>query len=259
MRSLAACLGLMGFLAGNPGIANVRMPALIGDHMVLQRDAKIVLWGWADPGEHVQIEFHGRVNEARTERSGRWSTIVGPFPAGGPFELIVTGNIRLVIHDVLIGDVWLATGQSNLEYPLQGTAALNGLDHAEQEVAGADFPQIRLLRVDHTVALMPETHVDADAWTAVTPTAVASFSAVGYFFGRELHQRYQVPIGLIESSWDGTVAEAWVSAASLGGFPEFRASIESSKNLAAAAIDDPRAADQTPTDPNYPTLLFSTG
>lgn len=257
MRSIAAWLGLIGVLGSHAGLANVQLPTLIGDHMVLQRDAKIVLWGWADPGEHVMIEFHGRVYLARTDRSGQWSRIAGPFPAGGPFDLVVTGLNRLVVRDILIGDVWLASGQSNMEFSIQRNGALGGIDRAEQEIAGADFPQIRLLRVHHTIALMPQTHVDADPWAAVTPTTVANFSAIGYLFGRELHQRYQIPIGLIESSWGGTVAEAWVSARSLKRFPEFRASIESLQNLAAAPVADPPIPVNVPTDPNNPTLLFN--
>jgi len=249
MRPIAAWLGLIGMLGCNPGFANVQLPALIGDHMVLQRDAKIVFWGWADPGERVQLEFHGRFYEARTDRGGQWSRTVGPFSAGGPFDLVVTGLNRQVIHDILIGDVWLVSNQSN--------RALGGSEDAEQEIAAADFPQTRLLRVHHTIALTPQSPVDADAWAAASPASVASFSAIGYLFGRELQQRYQVPIGLIEASWGGTVAEAWVSAASLKRFPEFRASIESMRNLAAPPATDPPVPIQMPIDPNSPTLLFN--
>jgi sialate O-acetylesterase len=257
MRYIAVTLALIGFLGSDPGRADIQLPALIADHMVLQRDARVVLWGWADPGERVQIEFHGRVSEARTERNGHWSASVGPFSAGGPFDLVVTGLNRLVIRDVLIGDVWLVSGQSNMEYPMRGTGAFRGVDHGEQEIAAADYPQIRLFRVDHTIALTPQTHVDADPWTAATPESVASFSAVGYLFGRELQERYRVPIGLIESTWGGSVAESWVSAASLAAFPEFRESIAAAAKFAAETSEDPPTPADVPTDPNRPALLYN--
>src|SRR5579872_453533 len=180
----------------------VRLPRLVGDHMVLQRDSKIALWGWASPAESVRIDFHGKRVTARADQNGRWSTSLGPFPAGGPYDVVVTGKNRLVLHDVLLGDVWLASGQSNMEFPMgPGPDSDKGVTNAEQEIASAQFPQVRLFKVHHRIALQPIVDADAAGWAPVTPASVASFSAVAYFFGRELHQRYHIPIGLIDSSW----------------------------------------------------------
>jgi sialate O-acetylesterase len=233
MRKNIVRLIAIGLLESHLASANVRLPALIGDNMVLQRDAKITLWGWADPGERIEIDFHGKKLKSNADRHGRWSIVSGPFAAGGPFDVVVTGKNRLELHNVLMGDVWLASGQSNMEFPLKHDDKENfgGALNASKEIAGADYPEIRLLKVHHKVAWKPLTDVDADAWTAVTPQTAGSFSAVAYLFGRELHQRYRVPIGLIESVWGGTVAEAWISEGALKKFPEFDQDIASLKRL----------------------------
>src|SRR6266704_2395206 len=213
MRKKIVWITVIGLFETSLALANVRLPALIGDNMVLQRDAKINLWGWAAPGEVVRIAFRGVTATAKADRDGRWVTVVGPFAAGGPYEMTVNGKNSLSIHNILLGDVWLAAGQSNMEFPLKHDEKedFGGVINAAKEIAGANYPKIRLFKVHHKIALQPQTDVKADTWTAVTPYTVGSFSAVAYLFGRELHQRYQVPIGLIESSWGGTVAEAWIS------------------------------------------------
>ena len=267
MKKKIVWVAVIGLLATGLALGNVRLPALIGDNMVLQRNAKIVLWGWADPGEHVGIAFHGEKLKAKTDRAGRWSTFAGPFTAGGPFDLVVTGKNRLELHNVLIGDVWLASGQSNMEFPLKSEGDFGGVYNAEREIAGASFPQIRLLKVHRKIALRPAEDVEADPWTAVTPETVGSFSAVAYLFGRELHRRYGVPIGLIETNWGGTVAEAWVSEGSLKSFPEFRQSIESLKRVGEKSAGEEydqyvkqkasRDGAKLNSDPNKPTVLFN--
>jgi sialate O-acetylesterase len=214
-RSLPALVLAIGQLIANSALADVRLPKLLGDHMVLQRDSKIAIWGWADPGESVRIDFHGRRVTTRTHQNGRWSTTLGPFPAGGPCELVIVGKNRITIHDVLVGDVWVASGQSNMEFPLADVV------NSEQEVADSNYPQLRLFKVHQRVAFRPVDDVEADTWTASTAKTVANFSAVAFLFGRELHLRYHIPIGLIETSWGGTVAEVWASAEGLRSFPEF--------------------------------------
>src|SRR2546427_8357758 len=203
--------------------ADVRLPALVGNCMVLQRDAKIRLWGWADPGETIRIDFQSETIRARSDREGKWSASIGPYVAGGPYDMVVAGKNVLVLHDILIGDVWLASGQSNMGYPLKGGS--DRINNAEEEIRKADFPRIRLFVVRNEAATRPRADVSSDGWHAVTPQSVSGFSAVAYFFGRELHNRYHVPIGLIQSTWGGTVAETWMSAAALQRFPEFRDSI----------------------------------
>jgi len=134
--------------------------------------------------------------------------------------MFVKGKTSIRLKNILVGDVWLASGQSNMEFPVKETEGW-GVNNAEVEVAGAHFPQIRLFIVKHAAALTPQFDVDSAGWRAVTPETVSGFSAVAYLFGRELHERYRVPIGLIESNWGGTVAEAWISASALQPFPEF--------------------------------------
>ena len=179
--------------------------------------------------------------------------------------MTVSGKNTVVLHDVLVGDVWLASGQSNMEFPLQGTGNWKtGVYNAATEVSAANFPQVRLFQVHQKVAFSPAPDVDADGWVAATPATVGNFSAVAYLFGRELHQRYRIPIGMIEADWGGTVAEAWMSEAGLKAFPEFRESIDTviRANEATTAADlsqlpQPSAGSKRLNDPSRPTVLFN--
>lgn len=205
--------------------------------MVFQRDAKINLWGWADPNENVHVEFHGTQVTVKADTHGQWSTTLGAFRAGGPYDLVVKGKNTISLHNILIGDVWLASGQSNMEFPVKANGEWQtGVSDSEQEVARANFPNVRLFKVHQKNAFSPMEDVEGDAWSSVTPESVGDFSAVAYLFGKELHQRYRVPIGLIESSWGGTVAEAWMSNAALTRFPEFHECTE-----AVTHTNDPAA------------------
>jgi len=222
---------VIGFLVVHAACADVRLPRLVGDNMVLQRDAKLALWGWADPGEEIQIDFHGAKTQGKADRNGRWSMSMGPFVAGGPYEMTVAGKNRIALKNILIGDVWLASGQSNMEFPLKWDEWTGGVNNWVKEISAATYPQIRLFKIRPKFAPKPTVDVEAEAWTAVSPGTVGGFSAVAYLFGRELYQRYQVPIGLVESSVGGTSAEAWISEGSLKHFLEFRQSIDSLKRL----------------------------
>ncbi len=207
--------------------ADIRLPALIGDGMVLQRDSKIPVWGWADPGEEVRISFHGQNVNAKADRKGHWSVTLGACAAGGPYDMTIAGKNTIALHDILIGDVWLASGQSNMEMPLKvGPEWQGAVISAEAEIASAKFSQIRLFAVERATAFQPKTDVTSKGWRAANPESVASFSAVAYFFGRELHQRYHVPIGLIQSVWGGTPAEAWTSKQGLAPFQEFTPALQ---------------------------------
>ncbi|UYZ62100.1 sialate O-acetylesterase [Hymenobacter weizhouensis] len=218
-----------------PARAAVRLPALVGSHMVLQRDKPLPLWGWADQGEAVTVTFRGKTYPARSGGpSGKWTVTLPATPAGGPYELVVRGRTTLRLTDVLVGDVWLASGQSNMEWPLR--EVLN----YQQEIAQATYPQIRLFNVTNTVAFQPQAEAATSAgWQVCSPQTVGDFSAVAYFFGRDLHRRYKVPIGLISSEWGGTPAEAWMSAEALRPFPEFRATMG---ELAATAAPPDQVA-----------------
>lgn len=190
--------------------AEVRLPKLLSDHMVLQREAPIHIWGWSDPGEQVSVQLHTQNISTRASDLGVWSVYLAPEPAGGPFELIVHGTNRVTIPDILIGDVWFASGQSNMEIPLNGYPGLAVIKNAAQEIAQANHPEIRLLTIPKRSSFYPLDDVDA-GWTICTPATIGQFSAVAYFFGRELHEREHVPVGIIDATWGGTPGEAWVS------------------------------------------------
>lgn len=192
--------------------AEVRLPSLIADHMVLQRDVPVRIYGWAEPAEAVTVRLAGHSGSATADASGRWEVWLRPMPAGGPYELTIEGRNRLTLRDVMLGEVWVASGQSNMEWPLERSR------DAEKEAAAANYPNIRLFKVAHKVADHPVEDVEG-AWQQCTPESVRSFSAVAYFFARHLHQRLGVAVGVIQSSWGGTPAEAWTSRATLVSEP----------------------------------------
>lgn len=192
---------------------------LFTDHMVLQRGVRFPVWGWATPGSRVTVEMRGKEETAVADSQGKWTAKLGPFDAGGPFTLTVRGAQTLTLTDVLVGDVWLASGQSNME---MGVTQVN---NPEEEVSHADYPQLRLFQVPKVAATTPRSTVNA-RWLVCTPKSIVEggwggFSAVAYFFGRRLHKELNVPVGLIHSSWGGTAAEGWISAEQLSKLPEF--------------------------------------
>jgi len=201
--------------------ANVRLPKLVGDHMVLQRDTRLPIWGWADQGEKVTVAFRGKTYTAKPGTDGKWMVTLPSTPAGGPYEMTIKGKNVLTIRDILVGEVWLGSGQSNMEWNLSWT-----VNNYKQEIAQANFPQIRLFNVKDATSLTPRQEMESDGWKLCSPETIGSFSAVAYFFGRDLHQQYQVPVGLITSDWGGTPAEAWTSAATLKSLPDFRSYVE---------------------------------
>jgi sialate O-acetylesterase len=193
------------------------MPAFFSDHMVLQQGQKIAVWGWAEPGEQVRVTLGQARASAVADRNGRWILHLGPQRPGGPHELVATGSKSSVtIRDVLIGEVWLCSGQSNMQFALRSAA------RAAVDLPKADHPQIRLLQIPRQCILTPAGDADA-RWVLCNPESAAGFSAVAYYFGLELRQQLRVPIGLIASSWGGTNAEEWTSAGFLTGDPRFEA------------------------------------
>jgi len=241
-----------GLASGLGAHATVRLPALVGDHMVLQRNAPVPVWGWAAPGEQVTVSFRGQRYLATPTATGRWQVTLPALPAGGPYTMTIQGQNTLTVQDILVGDVWLASGQSNMELPLRdrnapAPGAYPLVLNAEQEVAAATFPQIRQFTVKKAVAYQPQAENEGNGWQVCSPATAGSFSAVGYFFARDLYQRYQVPIGLLSSPWGGTPAEAWVSAEALGQLPDFQAKVAS---LAAPATPEKDAQ-------NIPTVLYN--
>jgi len=209
---LYVLIALISVSAGCAARAEVKLPHILSDHAVLQREAPIHIWGWADSKERVDVEFHQQKRSAAANEFGEWELWLAPESAGGPFTLTVKGQTGapILYQDILVGDVWFASGQSNMEMPLKGFGADTLVKNGDAEIASATKPQIRLLLVEHKTANFPQQEVNG-SWTLCTPETAKDFSAVAYFFGREIQQKEHVPIGLIDSTWGGTPVEAWAS------------------------------------------------
>ncbi len=191
--------------------AEVRLPSIFADHMVVQRNLPVHVWGTAAPNETVSVTFRDETKNTATDALGRWSLYLKPGTAGGPFSMMVRGANTITLEDVLVGDVWIASGQSNMEFPMVGWMN-RGVNNEKAEIAAANYPQIRLLDIETRSSDYPlGDEAIRQAWSACTPATVASFSAVGYFFARDLQEHEHVPIGVIDATWGGTIAEAWTS------------------------------------------------
>lgn len=212
--------------------AEVRLPHLISDHAVLQRERPIHLWGHATAGAHLAARFHNQTVAAIADGFGRWSLYLAPEVAGGPYTLTVSGDgAPATVSDLLVGDVWFASGQSNMEISLNGFGPTTPIKDAAKEIAGADQPRIRLLLVDKKSADFPLNDIP-NTWTTCTPETAQHFSAVAYFFGREISAKEKVPIGLIDSTWGGTPADSWVSMDTLGSDPQLLPALASRAKFA---------------------------
>jgi sialate O-acetylesterase len=194
--------------------ADVKLPAMFADHMVLQRDAEIRVWGTASPRDQIAIEVAGKSSSAVADENGNWSLKLPAMKSGDATSMIVeAAGKRTVFNDVLIGDVWVCSGQSNMGFRLETS------DNGKEEVAKAEHPNIRLFQVPQATALEPTKELKAE-WKVCTPDSAAHFSAVGYFFGREIHEREHVPVGLIANAWGGMPAESFTSKETLESDPD---------------------------------------
>ncbi len=200
--------------------AEVRLPKLFSSHMVLQRDQPIHVWGWAEPGEPVSVSMQSATQSASADRLGHWNVYMPALPAGGPFELKVSASNTVQLSDILMGDVWFASGQSNMEMPLMGFPGSAVINHSEEEIAQASHPNIRLFLVKKKASDYPLTDfADEASWTICSPDTARKFSAVAYFFGRNLAESQHVAIGLIDSTWGGTPVAAWTSLEGIASDP----------------------------------------
>ncbi len=198
------------------------MMALFSDHLVLQQQQSVPIWGIYTPGEKVTVS--GTWGESITgivSEKGVWQLNIPTPSAGGPYEMnIATADSTIHLKDVMIGEVWLASGQSNMEMPLRGFGTKEPIDNGLVEIENADYPAIRFFKVARSLSAIPQDTL-VGTWQVCAPAQAEDFSATGYFFARKLHQELKVPIGIINASWGGTVAEAWVSKAGLSDFPNF--------------------------------------
>ena len=217
-----------------PVFGAVRLAGVFGDQMVLQRDVPVPVWGWADPGEAVTVRFCGQATSANAAQDGRWRVVLDPVPVGGPHEMTVSATDTVTLSDVLIGEVWLCSGQSNM------AMTVGAARDAAEEAKVADFPRLRMLTIKRRAAKEAQQDCEHGGWKLCQPHTVKGFSATAYYFGREILAHLDVPIGLINASWGGTCVEAWQSCAALER-------LESGRKLVAewaekAAAYDPEAA-----------------
>ncbi len=226
MKKLLLLLLIAGFSAS----AKVTVPKFFSSHMVLQRDTPVTIYGWAGNGKTVTVQFAGKEMKSVVNTNGEWSVTFPSMPAGGPFEMKISEDNTLAFNDIYMGDVWFCSGQSNMGLRLED--AVNG----DQEVAKSAHDKIKLLQVSRTMAGTPQKDIEKGTWETSSPSSSKGFSAVAYFFGRELYNKYNVPIGLINSSWGGTNIEAWMSADVMGKHSSAAKVIEEMKNIDFTAV-----------------------
>ena len=219
--------------------ADVIPNPLFTDNAVLQQGIKAPIWGTADPGERVTVEFAGQTVSTTASAEGKWLVHLSPLKAGGPRILTISGRNKIVLTNILAGEVWLCSGQSNMERQLGLRAGQQPITDWKQEVAAANYPEIRHFGATQTKAFAPAQTVKG-SWTVCSPETVTNFTAIGYFFGRDLYRARQVPIGLIHSSWGGTPAEAWTSEAALSTQPDWTEALAQVKLLATDPVGTQR-------------------
>jgi sialate O-acetylesterase len=207
---------LAGNLLAFSGFCQVKLPGFFGDHMVIQRSQPVPVWGWSSPNEEIVAKFNQQQKGTIADKNGRWRLVLEPEPAGGPYELSIQGKTGIIIHDVLVGEVWLCSGQSNMELELKSAK------DADMEISFADYPEIRHIKIPLTVSGTPKEDISSVKWDVCSPKTAGDFTAVGYFFARELVKRLHVPVGLINSTWGGTMVETWISRGSFEKSPEFK-------------------------------------
>ncbi len=216
------------FLMLLTSFGQVRLPRLIRDSMVLQRDTKLKIWGWAAPKEKVEVIFQGKSFATKTNSDGEWIVMLPPMPAGGPYAMSINASNHLEIKNILMGDVWLCSGQSNMEHQV----ALHE-EYYRNELLNVDYPMIRQFLVPKVTELQnPRYDLQDGSWVAADNKSVLNFSAVAYFFAKSLFDKSKVPIGIINASWGGTPIEAWIAESGLKEFPSFQATLEKNKDTA---------------------------
>lgn len=244
--------------------AELKLHALFSDGMVLQSDFACPVWGSVEPGEEISVSIAGQKKTAKAAADGKWSLKLDPLKAGGPHELTVAGRNSITVRDVHVGEVWVCSGQSNMEW------TVNNTNNADAEKAAANHPRIRHFYVPKRQESSPVLDV-VGTWKVCTPETVGSFTAVGYYFGRELHQKLNVPVGLIHTSWGGTPAEVWTSKRVLEGNELLKPISESSvkrleayekqlaafKQAAEKAKAEGKPAPKAPNKPMAPSCLYN--
>jgi sialate O-acetylesterase len=215
---------LLLLMAGNVS-AQVKFPPFFSSNMVLQQGIEIPVWGWASPGEEVTVTLERSSATAKTDQEGKWLVRLPAMVYGGPYQMTVQGKNRRTIENIMIGEVWVCSGQSNMEFNL--ITAKN----AEAEIASSGYPDIRLFTVKKRIAQTPQDQLEDGEWLECSPVSSSRFSAVAYFFGRALYEKLKVPVGLINTSWGGTVAETWISEKTMAQNPDFAKQLSQLKKV----------------------------
>ena len=201
--------------------ADIRLPKILADNMVLQRNKSLIFWGWADPNEKVTVQFNKQSKAGKADKTGKWKIALAAESAGGPYQLIIKGKNTITLSNILVGEVWVCSGQSNMEWPLRAS------NNADLEIQQANYPEIRHLTVQKHVSSKPEEDVRGGDWKICSPETAGDFTAVGYFFAREIYNRLKIPVGLIHTSWGGTHSETWTSREAFENSVEFKDMIAS--------------------------------
>ena len=196
--------------------ANVRMPLLFSDGMVLQRNKPIPVWGWADANEKVEVRFNKQTKTITADSTGKWMVNLNAEKAGGPFELSIIGKNKIVITNVLVGEIWICSGQSNMEFQVNKTM------NSEKEINDSNYSMIRHFGVAQDLSGFPKEDLKAGKWTVCNKENVGDFSAVGYFFAKKIYAELKIPIGIINTSWGGTNVETWTSREAFENSSEFK-------------------------------------
>lgn len=237
-RMLLVCLVLQTVCG-----ADVTMPAIFSDNMVLQREKKITLWGNAEPGSRIAVSMRGNRAFTQANKQGAWKVELRPMMEGGPYTLKVRGSTALEFENVMVGEVWLCSGQSNMEMPLQGWSG-QPVEGSKEAIGKADYPDLRLFTVQKKTASKPQKDCEG-TWSVCTPESAAPFSATAFFFGRKLLEELDCPIGLIDSTWGGTPAEAWTTGKHISTIAQFKPVIDrlrqANKNMDVAMQDYKKA------------------
>ena len=235
MKKLSVLLLLVLLALVSAEGASLQLPKILGDHMVLQQKSFAKLWGWAEPEQVVKVttSWNDKTYRVVTDQQGNWKVSVSTGKAGGPYTVTIQADVTRVLEDILLGEVWICSGQSNMEWPLSRA------ETAAEEIPVSDYPDIRLFTVEKHLAMHPETDLNG-SWELCSPETAGSFSAVGYFFGKNLHQELGVPVGLVNTSWGGTPSESWTSRETLSTFGDFNEQLEALYGTSDAEMEEAR-------------------
>lgn len=213
-------VAIAALLSASTAWADVKLPNIFGDHMVLQQGQKNKIWGLAEAGEAVSVAINGQKQTATAGADGSWHVMIDPVPVGGPYELVVKGKNEIKFHDVLVGEVWICSGQSNMQW------SVNLANDPDLEKLTANFPKIRMINFPNVGTQEVKWSHDNHKWMVCSPQTVGNFSAVGYFFARQLHQTLGVPVGMINNAWGGSACEAWIRRDLMTSDPKYKGMID---------------------------------